>query len=204
MHSKISLILTTIGSFAFLVSTTVSPAFAQENEYNNIQNSEDNVSQPLTTIDVPLDLDCSSVPNTPEAQAILTQHNLCGYGRIGGNVTPNAQRNEVRGTCGTLSLYLNNARSGNVGWKARITSSLGFMVNASYSGELMNNDTGLVTSVSRSSGPILTADWNPERFTRYIGPGTVYGKIYFAKSTLIWGASCTNNDVVYDYANVTQ
>lgn len=161
--------------------------------------SRGNVGQLVTRMTVPLNVDCSSVPNTSRAHAILAQHHLCGYGKSSVITVPTTR---VCGNCGCLSLALYNSGGGYVQWRGEITSSLGAMVNAFYSGSILNNDTHQGGPVNRNSGVIFTSDWL-DIFPIYTRPGHVYGKITYAQDLLWWGATCTNTGLVYAYATVT-
>lgn len=148
-----------------------------------------NASQLITRITIGLNADCSSVPNTPQAHAILTQHHLCGYGKSGPDTI-------VYGNCGSLSIYLYDHGGGYLQWRGEITSSLGPFVNAQYNGDLDNDTTGQFGSVSRNSGVVFTSDWL-DIFPRYTPHSQMYGDIYFAKDLLWWGLTCTSNGYVW-------
>ncbi|MBF6605703.1 MAG: hypothetical protein IVW53_09010 [Chloroflexi bacterium] len=150
------------------------------------------------TITVALELDCSSVPNTPDARKALKDNGLCGFSKKGGGITPYTT---VSGTCGTLSLLLFDAGGGWMQWKAEITSSLGPFVFASYGGS-WNNWWGGFGPVGRSYGPGLTSDWL-DIFGILTAPGYVTGQINWAQDTLWWGGTCRNDAVVGASTNVT-
>lgn len=146
---------------------------------------------------VPLELDCSSVPNTPAARKVLKDNGLCGYSK-GGGITPNTT---VPGSCGSISINVLNSGGGFMQLKAEITSSLGPFVFASYGGS-WDNWQGGFGPVGRSYGPGLTADWL-DIFPIQTGPGHVVGQINWARDTLFWGGTCTNSAVVGASTNVT-
>src|SRR5579885_754165 len=68
----------------------------------------------ITTMTMGMKIDCSQVPNTEQAQALLTQHHLCGYGASSRSANPDTT---VYGDCGSLSLNLFNSGGGYVQWK---------------------------------------------------------------------------------------
>ena len=138
---------------------------------------------------VSLTLDCSQVPDTPEARSALAQYNLCGYGSAeDGSVAQDS--NTVWGNCGSLTLSLEDGGDGKAEWGVVITSAFGPMTSASYLGLVYYG--GDLHSVSGSSGDIHLTTWT---HLKYIptGPGLVVGDITAASSTLVWGAICTNN-----------
>jgi hypothetical protein len=149
------------------------------------------------TVQVALELDCSSVPNTPEARKVLRENRLCSYSK-GGGITPYTT---VFGNCGSLSLNVFNSGGGWMQWKAEITSSLGPFVFASYGGS-WDNWQGGFGPVGRSYGPGLTSDWL-DIFGILTGRGHVVGQINWAQDTLWWGGTCRNVAVVGASTNVT-
>jgi hypothetical protein len=138
------------------------------------------------TIEIALDLDCSSVPNTPEARKILRDNGLCGYSKGGGGITPQAM---IVGNCGTLSLNLFNSGGGWMQWKAEMTSSLGPFIAAGYTGS-WDNINGGQGPVNRSYWG-LTSHWL-DIFPIHTGAGRVVGQINYAWNRLFWGGLCTN------------
>ncbi len=157
----------------------------------------------VATLTVGMNIDCSSVPNTAQAQSILQQKHLCKYAVSGrSSPSPDIVRGRVCGDCGCLILNLFNAKGGYLQWNGEITSTQGPIVNASYAGSWTNNNLGTVGPVARNSGLIFTSDWL-DIATFYTRAGTIYGRIDTATDTLWWGATCTNADSVYNYANVT-
>lgn len=154
--------------------------------------------QPVAVHTIPLSVDCSRVPDTAQAHAILSSRNLCGFGKAGGGVSPD---NAVSGNCGTLSLYVYNSGNGYLQWKAEITSSAGPFISASYSGSWANTTNGGNGPVNRSySG--WTSDWL-DIFPIYTGAGQVFGRINSATDTLWWGGLCSGAGQVDDYAYVS-
>ncbi len=151
---------------------------------------------------VSMDVDCSNVPDTPEAKMALQRLGLCGFGRGEAEITPSVVRERVCGTCGCLILKLFNSRSGWMHWHAEITSSIGPMVYASYSGSWSNLDTNGSGPVSGNSGIILTGHWSDDK-PILTGAGFVYGKIDVATSVTAYGLTCRNVDVVWNYINIT-
>lgn len=149
-------------------------------------------------IRVPMNVDCSRVPNTAEAHGILAAHNLCGYGKRSGGVSPD---NSVTGPCGTLSLSVFDSGGGYMQWKGEITSSLGPFVSASYSGSWANITLGTNGPVGRSYGG-FTTDW-VDVFPILTGPGSVYARINTATDTLAYGLQCTNGSPVDDSTTVS-
>jgi hypothetical protein len=152
---------------------------------------------------VPLTFDCSSVPATATAKAMVEQYHLCGQSPLkttvqsSGAVTPN---NMVEGGCGSLSLYVFNSGNGYLQWKAEITSALGPFVAATYAGTWANTwlwQSGLVSRTFLG----VTSDWL-DIFPILTGYGYVVGRINFAKDLLWWGGSCTNHSVVDSGAQV--
>lgn len=149
------------------------------------------------TITVALELDCSSVPNTPDARKVLRDNGLCGYSKGGGGITSNVT---IIGNCGTLSLNLFNSGGGWMQWKAEMTSSLGPFVAAGYTGSWDNFNGG--------QGPVdrtfvgLTSDWL-DIFGINTGAGHVVGQINYAWDRLWWGGLCTNTAVLGTSVNVT-
>ena len=148
------------------------------------------------TIQVALDLDCSSVPNTPEARKVLRENELCGYSKSGG-IAPDIT---VIGDCGSLSLNLFNSGGGWMQWKEEMTSSLGPFVAAGYTGS-WDNFNGGQGPVSRSFVG-LTSDWL-DIFGIHTGAGHVVGQINGAWDRLWWGGLCTNTAVLGTSVNVT-
>jgi hypothetical protein len=159
--------------------------------------AESGTTPSSATISVALTLDCSSVPNTPEARKVLRDNGLCGFSK-GGGITPYTT---VIGNCGSLSLNVFNSGGGWMQWKAEITSSLGPFVFASYGGS-WDNWQGGFGPVGRSYGPGLTSDWL-DIFGILTGPGHVVGQINWAQDTLFWGGTCRNTAVVGASTNVT-
>jgi hypothetical protein len=152
-----------------------------------------------TTIRVALELDCSSVPDTAQAQAILRNDGLCGYATHGAGAIP---ATTVSGNCGSLSINVFNEGGGWMEWKAEITSSLGPFIVASYGGS-WDNFQGGFGPVGRSFGPGLSSDWL-DIFAILTGPGHVVGQINWARDTLWWGSTCTNAAVVGASTTVTR
>lgn len=153
---------------------------------------------PSVTIVVPLELDCSSVPDTPEARRMLKANGLCGNSKRDGGVTTNAT---VVSNCGSLSLNVFNSGGGFMQWKAEITSSLGPFTSAAYGGSWDNFQAGFGV-VGRNYGPGITADWL-DIFPIQTGPGHVVGQINWAWTHLWWGPYCTSSAVVGASTNVT-
>jgi hypothetical protein len=146
---------------------------------------------------IPMNLDCSTVPNTPVAQAALHKYGLCGHGKASG-VTPN---NSVAGNCGTLSLYTYNALGGWMTWRAEITSSQGPFITASYSGSWANYTRGNSNGIGRSFAG-LTSDWL-DIFPIQTLSGTVFSRIGAAGDILWWGGSCLSAGPVDNYVTVS-
>lgn len=174
--------------------------------------SRSSASQPVVMM-VGMNVDCSRVPNTAQAHLILTQHHLCGYGTSSQQtvktVTPNAVsaplavRRIVCGNCGCLILNLFNSGGGWLQWNGEITSSLGWMVYAQYSGYWVKT-SGTMGSLSftNGSGPIFTTDWL-KPYPYYTRPGGVFGQINSAYSVLFYGLVCTSVDAVWNVTTVT-
>lgn len=150
----------------------------------------------VTTVSVALQLDCSTIPNTPEAQRIVKAFQLCGQSAGGGVTT----QTTVIGNCGSLSLNLFNSGGGWMQWKGEMTSSLGPFVAAGYSGS-WDNFNGGSGGVSRSFVG-LTSDWL-DVFPIYTGAGKVTGQINYAWDRLWWGGLCTSVAVVGTSVQVT-
>lgn len=150
--------------------------------------------QPSTPIQmtVPLTLDCSSVPKTAAAIEEVTRGDLCGESAKSAPGSVAAQdsiaQDTIVGDCGTLTLTLYNEDHGWVGTHTIITSFLGPMVHASYSGYVQNLNTGGSHSFG-GSGHLFGSIWSHNQ-SRYTGPGWVRGEIVTATSTLAWGGQC--------------
>jgi len=173
--------------------------------------SEDKASRLIATVEVGMNVDCSRVPNTVQAHQVLAQHGLCGYGInsqqaaktvTSGAITPDSVRRIVCGNCGCLILDLFNSGGGYLHWKGQITSNLGAMVNAFYSGYWLNTSRGNSGGVNRNSGPIFTTDW-VDNVPYYTRSGGVYGEIDSATSILFYGLVCQNADAVWNVTTVT-
>lgn len=149
-----------------------------------------------TTVEIPLQLDCSTIPNTPEARSIVRAAGLCGQSAPGG-VTAETT---VIGNCGSLSLNLFNSGGGWMQWKAVMTSSLGPFIAAGYSGSWDNLNAGQ-GGVGRGFGG-LTSDW-VDIFPINTGAGRVTGQINTAWDRLWWGGLCTSVAVVGTVVQVT-
>ncbi len=157
---------------------------------------------PVAAIQVELTFNCSEVPDTPQARGQLARHNLCGYGQGQANSGDiSTQSHIVTGNCGTLTLNLYNSGGGWMHWQAIITSSLGPMVYASYSGSWNNLNAGQ-GFVSRSSGVIFTSVWQSD-VPVFTGRGTVTGQINSAQSILWWGLVCTNAGIPFNVVLIT-
>ena len=152
------------------------------------------LSSGATVATVPLTVDCSQVPNTTEALNELKRRNLCGLGSPNGSVSP---QGTVVGNCGSLTLNLFDHGSGFLHWQAIITSSLGPMVSASYSGEVTNLFTGWGSFVSQGKSPMFSTRWENDIAIR-TGSGVIFGEIFSAKSVLAWGLVCTSRSIVTD------
>lgn len=150
------------------------------------------------TIQVALELDCSSVPNTPEARQVLRDNGLCGFSKKAGRITPYTT---VNGNCGSISLNLFNSGGGWMQWKGEITSTLGPFIYAAYGGSWDNWEGGF-GPVGRFFGPGLTSDWL-DIFGILTGQGHVVGQINWAQDTLLWGGICRSRAVVGASTNVT-
>lgn len=154
-----------------------------------------------------MQLDCASVPNTAQAQAILQQYHLCQYSgsqttSTADGVIPSIAKGRVCGSCGCLILNLYNSKGGYLQWNGEITSTLGAMISASYSGSWLNLNTNGSLPVNRSKAPMFTTDWL-DIVAQYTKAGTIYGRIDTANDLLFWGATCTNADSVYNYVTVS-
>lgn len=150
------------------------------------------------TITLPLTVDCSSVPDTPEAREQLEKHKLCGYGQEPGEPVPMAT---TIGNCGTLSLNVFDSRGGNMLWKMEMNSSLGPMGSASYTGAWRNLDLSVGGDVFRTTGPNL-GTWL-DTFNIYTRPGRVAAKITGATLVTIYGLTCVNNGPLFEGVTVT-
>lgn len=148
------------------------------------------------TTQVSLELDCSSVPNTPGARTVLRDNGLCGYSKAG-VITPDIT---IVGNCGSLSLNLFNSGGGWMQWKEEMTSSLGPFVAAGYTGS-WNNFSGGQGPISRGFLG-LTSDWL-DIFGIDTGGGRVVGQITYAWDRLWWGALCTSTSIIGTSVNVT-
>jgi hypothetical protein len=154
-----------------------------------------------------MNVDCSRVPNTAQAHQILTQHQLCGYGTSSQQtvktVTPNAVRQEVCGSCGCLILKMFNSGGGWMQWNGEITSSLGAMVYAQYTGYWVKTSGAAGSqSFTNGSGAIFTSDWL-KPYPYYTRFGGVFGQINSAYSLLWWGAVCNSADAVWNVTTVS-
>lgn len=159
--------------------------------------SAKSVPAPIAKHTVGMNVDCLRVPNTAQAHAVLAAHDLCGYGKTRGSVSPD---NSISGNCGTLSLYVFDSGNGVMQWKGEVTSSLGPMISISYSGSWANLDLQQSDTVNRGySG--FTSDWN-DIFSITTGPGQVFGRIDGASDTLWFGGSCSGGGPVTDYTYV--
>lgn len=109
---------------------------------------------------VPMQLDCSTVPQTDVAKQMLEERSLCGYSN--GQATSTAGYSTdatVTGNCGTLSLNLFSSGNGIMQWQAIITSSQGPFASAGYNGDWENisNPRGGSGLVNRSTGVTFTS-----------------------------------------------
>ena len=155
-------------------------------------------SLPVTQIEVPLQPDCSRVPDTDLAREMLEKYNLCGYGGGKEDIAPDAT---VSGDCGSLTLELwNDPTPEWMHWQAIITSSKGAMVSASYTGNYHNYDTGGGHSVVGNAVP-FSSYWQEDK-PLWTGPGYVRGEITYAESTTIWGLVCYNVGVPVEWVIV--
>lgn len=149
-------------------------------------------------IQIPMDPDCSQIPDTEEAQAMLAERGLCGYDKSEKEIGPQAT---TCGTCGCLTLQLyNDPQPGWMQWQTTITSSQGAVVSASFTGNWQNFATGGGGPVSRSSGPILTNSWQAD-VPILTGAGYVRGEILAgaAQSLTWWGLVCLSNWDVHEW-----
>jgi len=152
-------------------------------------------------IQIPMDADCSQIPDTEEAHAMLAERGLCGYDKIEEEISPQAT---TCGNCGCLTLQLyNDPQPGWMHWQTTITSSQGAMVSASFAGDWHNFATGGGGPVSRSSGPIFTTSWQSD-VPILTGAGYVRGEIPSgaAQSLTWWGLVCTNPWGVHEWQSV--
>lgn len=159
-------------------------------------------ADPVVSISIEMEYNCSDVPDTPLAKGQMARYNLCGYGKghaHSGDIS--TETHVVNGPCGSLTLNLFNAGLGIMHWQAIITSTLGPMTSASYSGSWNNMMAGN-GFVSRSSGIIFTAVWQSD-VPIVTGSGLVTGQINAAVSTIWWGLVCTNTGVPFNAVFVT-
>jgi hypothetical protein len=144
------------------------------------------------TLEVPLSVDCSSVPDTAEARAQLEEHGLCGFGKPSQNSPERRTTGIVRGNCGTLRLDVWNSGGGTMGWTTEITSSIGPMLGASYAGDWLNVTVRNSGLVSNSTLLLLRHSWVDVKAIATL-PGNVWAKLTAASTTLATGVVCVNN-----------
>ncbi|MFC1465530.1 MAG: hypothetical protein ACFLMY_11860 [Candidatus Brachytrichaceae bacterium NZ_4S206] len=152
----------------------------------------------------PMQLDCSTVPQTDTAKQMLEEHGLCNYSN--GQATSIADHSTdatVSGNCGSLSLNLFSSGNGIMQWQTVITSSQGHFVSAGYSGDWQNisNPSGGSGFLNRSTGVTFTSYWQDDVpvFTR---SGIVRGQITSAYSQLWCGARCYGITPLVEYGNI--
>jgi hypothetical protein len=137
------------------------------------------------TIEVPMSVDCSTVPDTPEARKVLKEHNLCGSGKKGGDITP---QGEIWGSCGMLRLTVFNQGGGTMIWRGEVYSTLGRMIGVSYSGRWENRTNGRSSFVARNAFPFSTSYVDVQAI--WTGPGTVWAVIDGATSVTTGDIYC--------------
>ncbi|BCX03863.1 MAG: hypothetical protein KatS3mg053_1801 [Candidatus Roseilinea sp.] len=153
---------------------------------------------------IPMQLDCSTVPQTNVAEQMLKEHGLCGYAN--GQAISTASHSTdatVSGNCGSLSLNLFSSGNGIMQWQAIITSSQGPFVSAGYNGDWQNisSPRGGSGVVNRSTGVTFTSYWQDD-VPVFTGSGIVRGQITGAYSQLWWGPRCYGLTPLVEYGNI--
>ncbi len=166
------------------LGTSYTPALANDDPIDGIE--------PMAVIEVPMTVDCTSVPDTKEARDLLRQHGLCGYGEA--TQGPRTESTTIGG-CGSLTLTIwdDPANSGYIHWQVLITSFIGPWIYVTYDGSWTNISTGASAPVTYGS-VIWPTSYFQHDLPILTGNGSVFGYVPFAMAqTAVGGVLCYNN-----------